>query len=78
MSAVCHFQNFRAVRTAQQIIQYGIPIARIEMLNKDQMDIALTIQKLKDLKSYQLCFLNFMDQSHQTKSMSKWLKKFQR
>ena len=33
MSAVCHFQTLEdAVRTAQQIIQYGVPIARIEML----------------------------------------------
>ena len=46
MSAVCHFPTLEdAVRTAQQIIQYGVPIARIEMLNKDQMGLALTIQK---------------------------------
>ena len=79
MSAVCHFQNLEeAVRTAQQIIQYGIPIARIEMLNKDQMDISINYSKLKDLKVLPTLFLNFMDQSHQTKSMSKWLKKFQK
>ena len=73
------FQNLEeAVRTAQQIIQYGIPIARIEMLNKDQMDISINYSKLKDLKVLPTLFLNFMDQGHQTKSMLKWLKKFQK
>ena len=39
MSAVCHFPSLRksCSMTAQQVIQYGVPIARIEMLNKDQM-----------------------------------------
>ncbi len=38
MSAVCHFPSLEsAVKTAQQVIQYGVPIARIEMLNKEQM-----------------------------------------
>ena len=35
MSAICHFNTLEeAVQTAQETIQYGIPIARIEMLNK--------------------------------------------
>ncbi len=60
MSAVCHFQNLEeAVRTAQQIIQYGIPIARIEMLNKDQMDISINYSKLKDLKVLPTLFFEF-------------------
>ena len=34
MSAICQFENLEsAVLSAQQIIQYGVPIARIEMLN---------------------------------------------
>ena len=42
MSAVCHFKTLEdAVKTAQEVIQYGIPIARIEMLNKDQMEISI-------------------------------------
>ena len=42
MSAICQFEDLEsAVLTAQQVIQYGIPIARIEMLNKDQMDISI-------------------------------------
>ena len=39
-----------AVLTAQEIIQYGIPIARIEMLNKDQMTISIKYSNLKNLE----------------------------
>ena len=60
MSAVCHFQTLEdAVHTAQQIIQYGVPIARIEMLNKDQMDISINYSKLKDLKVLPTLFFEF-------------------
>ena len=60
MSAVCHFQTLKqAVSTAQQIIQYGVPIARIEMLNKDQMDISINYSKLKDLKVLPTLFFEF-------------------
>ena len=60
MSAVCHFSTLEdAVRTAQQIIQYGVPIARIEMLNKDQMDISINYSKLKDLKVLPTLFFEF-------------------
>ena len=42
MSAVCHFPDLEtAVLTSQEVIQYGVPIARIEMLNKDQMELSL-------------------------------------
>ncbi len=60
MSAVCHFQTLEdAVQTAQQIIQYGVPIARIEMLNKDQMDISINYSKLKNLKVLPTLFFEF-------------------
>ena len=60
MSAVCHFSTLEdAVRAAQQIIQYGVPIARIEMLNKDQMDISINYSKLKDLKVLPTLFFEF-------------------
>ena len=49
MSAVCHFPSLEdAVKTAQETIQYGVPIARIEMLNKDQMEISINYSKLED------------------------------
>ncbi len=60
MSAVCHFPNLEnAVQTAQQIIQYGVPIARIEMLNKDQMEISINYSKLKDIEAVPTLFFEF-------------------
>ena len=60
MSAVCHFPTLEdAVKTAQETIQYGIPIARIEMLNKDQMDISINYSKLKDVNVEPTLFLEF-------------------
>ena len=60
MSAVCHFPSLEdTVRTAQQVIQYGIPIARIEMLNKDQMGISINYSKLKDIEAVPTLFFEF-------------------
>ena len=60
MSAVCHFPSLeKAVQTAQQVIQYGVPIARIEMLNKEQMDISINYSKLKDLEVTPTLFFEF-------------------
>ena len=60
MSAVCQFQELEhAVKTAQEVIQYGIPIARIEMLNKDQMDISINYSKLEDVKPLPTLFFEF-------------------
>jgi len=60
MSAVCYFSNLdSAVLTAQEIIQYGIPIARIEMLNKDQMEISIKYSKLENTKASPTLFFEF-------------------
>jgi len=60
MSAVCHFSTLEnAVQTAQQVIQYGVPIARIEMLNKDQMGISINYSKLKDIEAVPTLFFEF-------------------
>ena len=60
MSAVCHFTSLeKAVQTAQQVIQYGVPIARIEMLNKEQMEISINYSKLKDMKAVPTLFFEF-------------------
>ena len=60
MSAVCHFPTLeKAVQTAQQVIQYGVPIARIEMLNKDQMGISINYSKLKDNEATPTLFFEF-------------------
>ena len=60
MSAVCHFPSLeKAVQTAQQVIQYGVPIARIEMLNKDQMEISIKYSKLDNIKASPTLFFEF-------------------
>ena len=60
MSAACHFPNLEsAVLTAQEIIQYGIPIARIEMLNKDQMEISTEYSGLENLEVSPTLFFEF-------------------
>ena len=60
MSAVCHFPSLEdAVKTAQEVIQYGIQIARIEMLNKDQMEISINYSKLEDVKALPTLFFEF-------------------
>ena len=60
MSAVCYFPDLdSAVKTAQEVIQYGIPIARIEMLNKDQMEISIKYSKLDNIKASPTLFFEF-------------------
>jgi len=60
MSAVCQFPDLEsAVLTAQEIIQYGINIARVEMLNKDQIDISIKYSNLKNLDSKPTLFYEF-------------------
>ena len=60
MSAVCHFPDLEsAVLTAQEIIQFGVPIARIEMLNKDQMEISINYSNLKNLEAKPTLFYEF-------------------
>ena len=60
MSAICQFENLEsAVLSAQQIIQYGVPIARIEMLNKDQMEISIKYSDLENLENKPTLFFEF-------------------
>ena len=60
MSAICQFENLEsAVLSAQQIIQYGVPIARIEMLNKDQMEISIKYSDLQNLENKPTLFFEF-------------------
>jgi len=60
MSAVCHFPNLEsAVLASQEIIQYGIPVARIEMLNKDQMEISINYSNLENMEVKPTLFLEF-------------------
>ena len=60
MSAVCHFPSLEeAVLTAQQVVQYGVPIARIEMLNKEQMEISINYSKLEHIEAVPTLFFEF-------------------
>ena len=60
MSAVCHFSNLEsAVSVVQEIIQYGVPIARIELLNADQMEISIKYSQLDHLEAKQTLFYEF-------------------
>ncbi len=60
MSAVCYFPDLgSAVKTSQEVIQYGVPIARIEMLNKDQMEISIKYSNLKNIKASPTLFFEF-------------------
>ena len=79
MSAVCYFPDLEsAVLTAQEVIQYGIPIARIEMLNKDQMEISIKYSKLENAEPLPTLFLNFMVVNRQIKKQLKLLRNFQK
>ncbi len=60
MSAICQFQDLEsAVITAQEIIQYGASIARIELLNKDQMEISIKYSNLENLEALPTLFYEF-------------------
>ena len=60
MSAVCHFPNLEsAVSSVQEIIQYGIPIARIELLSAHQMEISIKYSKLDHLEPKPTLFYEF-------------------
>ena len=60
MSAVCYFPDLdSAVKASQEVIQYGVPIARIEMLNKDQMEISIKYSKLENIKASPTLFFEF-------------------
>jgi len=60
MSAVCYFPDLdSAVLTSQEVIQYGVNIARIEMLNKEQMEISIKYSKLENIKASPTLFFEF-------------------
>ncbi len=60
MSAVCQFPDLKsAVLTAQEVIQFGTSIARIELLNKDQMEISIKYSNLEHLESLPTLFYEF-------------------
>ncbi len=72
MSAVCYFPDLdSAVLTSQEIIQYGVNIARIEMLNKEQMEISIKYSKLENIKASPTLFFEFHGSEHSNKEAIK-------
>ena len=72
MSAVCYFPNLEtAVLTSQEVIQYGVPIARIEMLNKDQMEICIEYSKLRNMEAKPTLFFEFYGSEESNKEAIK-------
>ena len=60
MSAICQFPDLEsAILTAQEVIQYGASIARIELLNKDQMEISIQYSNLENLEVLPTLFYEF-------------------
>ncbi len=75
MSAVCYFPDLdSAVLTSQEIIQYGVPIARIEMLNKEQMEISIKYSKLENIKASPTLFFEFHGSEESNKEAIKTVK----
>ena len=60
ISGICHFNNLDdAVNSVKEIIQFGVPVARIELLNADQMEISINFSKLSDLEIKPTLFFEF-------------------
>ncbi len=79
MSAVCQFSDLKsAVVTSQEIIQYGVPIARIEMLNKDQMELVINYSKLKDYEALPTLFFEFHGSEESNKESIKIVEELSR
>ena len=75
VSGVCHYPDLEsAVLTAQEIIQYGVPIARIDMLNKDQMEISINYSNLNNFESLPTLFYEFHGSESSNKEAIKIVK----
>jgi len=60
ISGICHFNNIEeAVNSVKEIIQFGIPVARIELLNAEQMEISINYSQLRGLEIKPTLFFEF-------------------
>jgi D-lactate dehydrogenase (cytochrome) len=60
ISGICHFDSVEsAVNSVKEIIQFGIPVARIELLNAEQMEISINFSKLEGLDIEPTLFFEF-------------------
>ena len=59
-SAVCHFDTLEgAVNTSIEIVQYGLSVARIELIDEVQMAASIEYSKLKDIEIKPTLFFEF-------------------
>ena len=59
-SAVCHFNTLEgSVNTAMEVIQYGLPVARIELIDEVQMKASIKYSKLKNIEAKPTLFFEF-------------------
>jgi D-lactate dehydrogenase (cytochrome) len=59
-AAVCQFPNLAAaVETVSTVMQSGIPVARIELLDEDQMEACIRYSKLEGFVATTTLFLEF-------------------
>ena len=68
VSGLCHFNSLEdAVKSVKEIVQMGIEIARVELLNKEQMEISINFSNLENLEVSPTLFFEF----HGTKNTNK-------
>ncbi|OAG77115.1 D-Lactate dehydrogenase, cytochrome c-dependent [Acetobacter malorum] len=59
-AAVCQFENLHdAVQTAMEIIQCGIPINRVELMDPVQMQASIQFSKLEGYRPLTTLFFEF-------------------
>lgn len=59
-AAVCQFETVdEAVRTAVEVIQYGIPVARVELADEMQMEACIRYSHLDELRALPTLFFEF-------------------
>ena len=66
-SAICHFDTLEgAVNTSMEVVQYGLSVARIELIDEVQMAASIKYSKLKDIEVKPTLFFEF----HGTKGLT--------
>ncbi|MBG76739.1 MAG: putative FAD-linked oxidoreductase [Alphaproteobacteria bacterium MarineAlpha5_Bin12] len=71
-SAICHFDTLEgAVKSSMEIIQYGIPVARIELLDEVQMKASKAYSKLSEVEIKPTLFFEFHGTKESTEEQSK-------
>ena len=59
-AAICQFENLHdAIQTAMEIIQCGIPINRVELMDSMQMEASIRFSKLEGLRPLTTLFFEF-------------------